>query len=99
MQCLTKFQLPLKPLSKFEGNVNNKEQTGILFSAVDYLELVDYTGRIIKKGKRGAINQLTPPILKRLNLNTDEWLARSCAFEENYYRIFAKRRKIRIKAA
>jgi len=42
------------------------------FNAIDYLELVDYTGRIVKKGKRGAINQLTPPILKRLNLNTEE---------------------------
>ena len=99
LQCLIKFQLPLKPLTKFEGNVKNEEQTGILFNAVDYLELVDYTGRIVKKGKRGAINQLTPPILKRLHLNTDEWLARSCAFEENYHRLFAKRRKIRIKAA
>jgi len=57
LQCLTKFQLPLKPLSKFEGNVNNKKQTGILFSTVDYLELIDYTGRIIKEEKRGAINQ------------------------------------------
>ena len=99
LQCLIQFQLPLKPLTKFEGNIKNEKQTGILFNAVDYLELVDYTGRIVKKGKRGAISHLTPPILKRLNLNTEEWLARSCAFEENYYRIFAKRRKIRIKAA
>ena len=79
--------------------MNNKEQTGILFSAVDYLELVDYTGRIVKKGKRGAIDQLTPPILKRLNLNTDEWLARSCAFEENYHRLFSKRRSTKRKVA
>lgn len=39
--------------------------TGILFSAVDYLELIDYTGRIVKEGKRGTANQLTPPILKK----------------------------------
>jgi len=99
LQCLTKFELPLKPLSKFEGNVKNENQTGILFNAVDYLELVDYTGRIVKEGKRGAINQLTPPILKRLNLNTDEWLARSCAFEENYHRLFSKWRSTRRKIA
>jgi len=99
LQCLIKCQLPLKPLTKFEGNIKNEEQSGILFNAVDYLELVDYTGRIVKKGKRGAINQLTPPILKRLNLNTDEWLTRSCAFEENYHRIFSKRRNIKRKSA
>ena len=61
--------------------------------------LLPYTGRIVKEGKRGAINQLTPPILKRLNLNTDEWLARSCAFEENYHRLFSKWRSARRKAA
>ena len=99
LQCLLKFQLPLKPLAKFEGNIKNEKQTGILFNAIDYLELVDYTGRIVKKGKRGAINQLTPSILKRLHLNTDEWLARSCAFEENYHRIFAKQRSAKRKAA
>ena len=99
LQCLIKFQLALKPLTKFEGNIKNEKQTGILFNAVDYLELVDYTGRIVKRGKRGAINQLTPPILNRLNLNTDEWLARSCAFEKNYHRLFAKRRSAKIKAA
>jgi len=74
LQCLIKFQLPLKPLIKFEGNVKQEKQAGILFSAVDYLELVDYTGRILKEGKRGVIQQAAPPILKRLNLNTDEWL-------------------------
>ena len=91
--------MPLKPLAKFEGDIKNEEQSGILFNAVDYIELVDYTGRIVKEGKRSAINQLTPPILKRLTLNTNEWLARPCAFEENHHRIFSKRRKTSIKAA
>jgi len=86
---------------KWKVHLEQKQRTGIplLFSAIDYLELVDYTGRIVKEGKRGAINQLTPPILKRLNLNTDEWLARACTFEENYYRLFAKRRSAKRKVA
>jgi len=54
-----------------------KKQTGILFSTVDYLELVEYTGCIAKEGKRSVIQQITPPTLKRLNLNTEEWLTRS----------------------
>jgi len=99
LQCLIKFQLPLKPLIKFEDNVKQEKQAGILFSAVDYLELVDYTGRILKEGKRGVIQQTAPPILKRLNLNTDEWLARSCAFEANYHSFFAKWRNTRRQAA
>jgi len=51
LQCLITLQLPLKPPTKFEGNVKNEEQTGILFSAIDYLELVDGTGRIVKNVK------------------------------------------------
>ena len=99
LQCLIKFQLPLKPLIKFEGNVKQENQVGILCSAVDYLELVDYTGRILKEGKHGVIQQVTPPILKRLNLNIDEWLARSCAFETHYHSFFAKWRSTRRQAA
>ena len=73
---------------KSEGNIKNEEQTRILFNADDYLELVDYTGRIVKKGKCGAIDPLTPPILNWLNLNTEEWLARSCAFAKKLSPVF-----------
>ena len=83
LQCLTKFKRYLKPHSKFESNVINENQTGISFGAVDHLELVDYTGHTLKEEKRGTTNQLAPSILKRLNVNTNEWLARTSAFEEN----------------
>jgi hypothetical protein len=44
-QQLQRFDLPLKPLAQFEGNVTSREQFGILFSLKDYLQLVDATGR------------------------------------------------------
>ena len=47
--------MTLKPLAHFEGNLKNTEQNGVLFSLKDYLELVDFTGRIIRPRKRGAI--------------------------------------------
>ncbi len=43
---LKEFNTPLKPLLHFEGNVTNQPQTGILFNFQDYLELIDWTGRI-----------------------------------------------------
>ncbi len=44
-QRLQRFDLPLKPLAQFDGNVTSREQLGILFSLKDYLQLVDATGR------------------------------------------------------
>ena len=39
----------------------------------DYLELVDWTGRVAREGKRGTINETLPPILTRLNIDADIW--------------------------
>jgi hypothetical protein len=49
---LKHFNLPLKPLAKFEGNLTSQEQLGILFDAKDYLELVDTTGSSIASCNR-----------------------------------------------
>ncbi|MBA2479151.1 MAG: transposase [Planctomycetes bacterium] len=44
-------------------------------SSDDYLELVDQTGRIVRKGKRGAIPSHLAPILERLDVDLERWLA------------------------
>jgi hypothetical protein len=66
--------LVTKPLAKFEGDVIQKDQLSILFSLKDYLQLVDYTGRLLQPNKRGLIPEKLPPILHRLNLNQKIWL-------------------------
>ena len=81
---LRRFPVSLKPLLNFEGNERNDLQCGILFSLRDYLELVDYTGRIIHPSKRGYIPDTKPPILTRLGLSPDEWLREACEFEARY---------------
>ena len=40
----------------------------------EYCTLVDETGRIIKRGKRGAIPAHLAPILERLELDCERWL-------------------------
>ena len=70
---LRQFPVSLKPLLNFEGSERDGVQRGILFSLRDYLELVDYTGRLIHPAKRGTIPAHTPPILARLGLTPDEW--------------------------
>jgi hypothetical protein len=39
----------------------------------DYLELVDWSGRVIRANKPGSIDARLPPILSRLNINDEAW--------------------------
>ena len=98
-QRLQRFDLPLKPLAQFEGNVTSREQIGILFSLKDYVQLVDTTGRIIRPDKRGAIPINLLPILGRLSINRQQWLQQSQQFEKLYASQFAKKRRIFKKTA
>jgi len=45
------------------------ENTGIPFELKDYLELVDWGGREIKRNKRGSMPAHAPPILTRLKMD------------------------------
>jgi hypothetical protein len=98
-QRLQRFDLPLKPLAQFEGNVTSREQIGILFSLKDYLQLVDTTGRMIRTDKRGSIPINLPPILERLSINRQQWLQQSQQFEKLYASRFAKKRRALQKTA
>ena len=91
-QNLIRFSIGLKPLAKFEGNEKDGNQQGILFSLDDYLQLVDYTGRIIRPDKRGAISITLPPILERINIDLSTWLKNSTQFESVYHEKFNKRK-------
>ena len=73
-ESLRSFDLPLKPLAKFDGDLKLGEQLGILFWAVDYLTLVDTTGRIIRADTQfsciHANTGLVPPIRQRGAITT-----------------------------
>ncbi len=51
------------------------------FELEDYLELVDYTARITREDKRGAMGSAMPPILKRLQIKTEAWEKATSQFE------------------
>lgn len=46
----------------------------VFMTLAEYLQLLDWTGRQLKPGKRGAILKNAPPILDRLNLSPELWL-------------------------
>jgi REP element-mobilizing transposase RayT len=87
------ISFPIKPLLHFDGNTTSEEQSGIPFSFDDYLILVDWTGRIIRKDKRGFIAHRLPPILERLSIDSELWIKNSSQFETHYQRQFQKRRR------
>jgi len=90
-QCFNNnLELPIKPLASFEDGASDKEQLGILYSLSDYLQLADWTGRIIREDKRGAIPGPLPPILKRLDIPIEQWLLNSQQFEAVVHRRFRK---------
>jgi len=75
------FRSPLKPLLHFDNNTSAEPQTGIPFGFKDYLALVDWTGRIIRRDKRGYIDSKLPPILNRLHITPEQWRINSTQFE------------------
>lgn len=54
----------------------NPQESVIPITFSNYLELLDWTGRILREDKTGAIEASMPPILTRLNTNDIQWKAR-----------------------
>lgn len=53
-------------LMSFAGNPRQPMPPGLPCNLLDYVELVDWSGRAIRDDKRGSIADNTPPILQRL---------------------------------
>lgn len=75
-------------LLPFTGN-NHQEnaQQHIPYSLKDYIELVDWTGRQIRKSKRGYIDCSLPPILTRLEISVDCWLQNCQQLETRFHQV------------
>ena len=77
---------PFQPdtLLPFVGNPREPMPTGIAFSLIDYLELVDWTGRQIRDDKRGSIPDSESPILQRLGISAAHWIYLCTNFESRF---------------
>ena len=71
-------------LMKFAGNYRESIPVGLPFNLLDYLQLVDWTGRAIRDDKRGAIHEGTPLILGRLEISPAHWIDLSTNFESRF---------------
>lgn len=71
-------------LHPFAGNLREDMRKGIVFNLVDYLQLVDWTGRQIRDDKRGTIDSSVEPILKRLSISVEHWVYLCTHFESQF---------------
>ena len=59
---------------------------GILqMTEAEYFDLVDRSGRILRSGKRGAIDADLSPILLRMKINPEEWADTISRFESKFH--------------
>jgi hypothetical protein len=73
-----------RQLQRFAANAGQDNAPALPFRLSDYLELVDWTGRQIRDGKHGYIDGETPPILQRLNMETEHWLYLTQNFQSSF---------------
>ena len=71
-------------LLPFVGDEREKQPQGIPFKLKDYLELADWTGRVIRADKRGSVHEDLPPILQRLEIDSKQWQQLSQKFETHF---------------
>ena len=71
-------------LLPFAGNHRQPMPKGLIFNLIDYIELIDWTGRVIRDDKRGAIPQSALPILQRLNIPEHHWIELTQNFEQRF---------------
>ena len=75
-------QAKLKPLN---GSCHAPLSKGLPYTQQDYFDLVDWTGRAVRKGKRGAIEKGYPPILDRLGIEEESWVDSVRHFQRYFF--------------
>ena len=81
----TQLSFTPKPLLGFMGNEHKSSPKGIAFSLLDYLTLVEETGKVIRADKRGKINEEICPLLTALGINSEDWLQLAEHFGKKYH--------------
>ncbi len=85
----------VKELHPFVGNPRQNLPKGIQMRLTDYLELVDWTWRVLRDDKRGAISQNAEDILTRLGVDDSQWLTMASEFEQCFKTFAGNEQRLR----
>ncbi|WP_102524581.1 Mobile element protein [Vibrio tapetis] len=58
----------------FMDSAKHLDAAHVPYNLLDYIELVDWTGRQLRADKRGYIDDHLPPILSRISFTKQDWL-------------------------
>ena len=73
--------LPQQKLMGFDGGSFTSVHDALPFTFADYLELVDSTGRVIRKDKRGFITAQSERLITSMGLDGEQWVEQVRHFE------------------
>ncbi len=82
-------------LLAFSGGTGKDWSAGLPFRLDDYLQLVDWSGRIIREDKKGAIAADAPAILQRLEMGASQFVYLSQHFESPFKNLVGAAHKVR----
>ncbi len=88
-------QQQAKGLLPFAGNPRQAMPKGLPFRLSDYLELVDWSARIIREDKRGYMDNTLPPILNRLNIEPETWQRLTTSLESDFKSFIGQAESVR----
>lgn len=71
-------------LMPFVGTPRQHQPPSLHFDLMDYIQLVENSGRCFNPNKRGAIDLDKSPILTRLGFDEDSWITFYQSFEVNF---------------
>ncbi len=72
------------------------KEKGIAFTLTDYLELADWTGRIVWEDKRGYIKHIIPSILQKLQLDEQTWMDTVQGFSKGFYSFIGPKQQLKL---
>jgi REP element-mobilizing transposase RayT len=82
-QAGSEATLPRVPLMAFAGGAERADR--LPYDRLsDYLELVEWTGKCVVPGKRGAFAEGMPSIIERLGFDEESWLAAISGFDRRF---------------
>ena len=82
LPLLEQAQLQQAPLMPFDAT--GRTPWAVPFGWQDYAELVDWTGRQVRPGKKGAIAAAQPAILERLGVDGEAFIAMAATFMQKF---------------